>query len=66
MAMLIKQHLVTHWRSWDDRDAAGTAEPRLKANAVVMTLSWTRLLGASVSGENLWPKRNSVNFPVWS
>jgi hypothetical protein len=28
------------------------------------SLSWTRLLGASVSGENLRPNRKSVNLPA--
>lgn len=42
----------------------GTGERRQKANAVLIRfLSWTRLLGASVSSERMGRNRNSVKFP---
>jgi hypothetical protein len=42
---------------------ADTWERRQKAGAVlIISLSWTRLLGASVSEEKVGQNRNSVNF----
>jgi len=49
VATLIKQRLERCRRSWVDRDASGEVEPFQKANAVFMSLSWTRRLTASVS-----------------
>jgi hypothetical protein len=44
---------------------AGTFERRQKANAVLIRfLSWTRLLGASVSREKMRRNRNSVKSRI--